>query len=514
MTADRNTPSDAPVRDAGFTLTELVIVVFIMGLLVPVLALSFSVVVRTTPTAEDRADDSRSLVNLTTWLSQDVSSTSENGFFVGASSPTGGCLATSLPTSSVNLLELHWRESAKQYVTNYRWLTTGPGVGRVLRYSCKKGEAANALRMTAELNEVTSGVFAPAPVEITDSPTTLADGTAGIKGVQFVVLIYDDSGIQRELLSLDATTTNVLTTVPSGAGGGSANNTPPIASDLSMTITPPATQVETLQGLATDPDGDTLFTTFPNGLPGTWNIVADEVTLEITPDPAAAPGDYIINYRVTDPAGATADARLLVTIAAPTLNQPPTANAATIVASKGVSSVATLVYSDPEGDPLTPVLNAADIPAGWSASVAGNQVTVQPSATASGTTVIGYSVTDSAGATATSQITVNVCTVSLVSISPASATVAVRNNGDLSGAVTIEIASNGACSALVLGFLPNQSLVESTVSFNASNVATIPRNSAFAWTRPAAGNTRVVALNVRQGANGPVELTRNLTTTR
>ena len=32
-----------------------------------------------------------------------------------------------------------------------------------------------------------------------------------------------------------------------------------------MTITPPATQIETLP--VTDPDGDVLFTTFPNGLP-------------------------------------------------------------------------------------------------------------------------------------------------------------------------------------------------------------------------------------------------------
>ena len=186
-----------------------------------------------------------------------------------------------------------------------------------------------------------------------------------------------------------------------------------------------------------------------------------------------------------------------------------------IPASKGVPSVATLVYSDPEGDPLTPVLDATDIPAGWSATVSGDQVTVTPSASASGTTVIRYSVTDSAGNTATSQITVNVCTVSLVSVTPTPPTVKVKNNGDLFTSVTVEITSNGACSPLVLGFLPNDtSSVEATVEFNASNVATINKNSAFAWTRPAANSTRVVALNVRQGANGPAELSIDLTTTR
>jgi len=159
------------------------------------------------------------------------------------------------------------------------------------------------------------------------------------------------------------------------------------------------------------------------------------------------------------------------------------------------------------------VLEPADIPAGWSTSVSGNQVTVTPSATASGTTVIRYRVTDSLGATATSQITVNVCTVSLVSASPT--TVAVTNKGDLSSDIRVEITSNGACSPLVLGFLPDEgTAVESTVGFDASNVATISQTTASAWTRPKPSSSRVVVLNVRQGANGPAELSIDLTTTR
>jgi hypothetical protein len=356
---------------------------------------------------------------------------------------------------------------------------------------------------------VTTGTFAPAPVEITKALTTMADGSPGIKGIQFVVLIFDDFGIQRELLSLDATTTNVLTTLPGGSGSTGGSNTAPIASDLSMTITPPATQVETLP--VTDPDGDVLFTTFPNGLPGSWNILATGVTLQVTPDPAAAPGPYEIVYRVTDPFGASADAKLLVTIAAPTPNLPPIANAATISASRGVPAVATLVFSDPEGETLVPALGP--LPTDWSATVSGNEVTITPSTSASGTTVIQYSVTDSALNTTTSQITVNVCTVELVSFAPN--TVAVKNNGDLADAVNIEIRSNGACDPLVVGFLPNtDSAVEATVNFNASNVATIPKNSPFAWLRPPVGQTRVVPLNVRQGANGPIELSVDLTTTR
>lgn len=508
MTADQDPiTADDRVVDAGFTLTELLVTVFLLGLIAPVLAMAFTVVVRVTPTAEDRTDDARSLLSLTAWLSQDVSSTREDAFYLGESAPGGGCLASSLPSASINLLELHWNEGTENYVANYRWLPTGPSMGRIYRYACQQGQTAVSSSMTPELNEVATGQFKPAPVEIT---RTLDAGKT--KGVQFVVLIYDKYGVQRELISLDATTTNVPNTLPDGSGGSPGTNTAPTASDLLMTITPPASQTELLP--ATDADADTLFVTFPNGFPGGWNLLAVGLTVQVTPDPAAAPGEYDITYRVTDPTGATADAILKVTISAVTPNQPPIANAVSMPASKSTPSLATLVFSDPEGETLTPTFDTSALPSGWDVQfVPPNQVQVTPSATATGTTVIPYSVTDSLGATATSQVTVNVCTVSLVSVSPD--TVVVKNNGDLFSDVTVAISTNGACAPLVLGFLPNStSTVESTVTFNASNVATIPKNSAFAWLRPPAGSPRVVALNVRQGANGPVELTANLTTTR
>jgi hypothetical protein len=453
-------------------------------------------------------------LNLTTHLSQDVSSTREDGFFIAPEASPGGCDPASLPALSTNLLELHWSEGSERYVANYRWLNTGPGKGQIHRFACQQGQAARAVRMTPDLNEVAGSDFGSAPVEITRAPTTMADGTPGDKGIQFVVLIFDDFGVQRELLSLDATTTNVLTTLPGGAGGSAGSNTAPVAPPLQVTITPPATRIETLP--AYDPDaGDVLFTTFPSGLPGAWDIRATGVTLEITPDPAAVPGDYPILYRVTDPYGAFTDGQLLVTIAPPGPDLPPIANSVSIRASRGEPAVATLDFSDPEGSVMTPVLDPATIPAGWTTSVSGNEVTITPSSTASGTEVIRYQVTDGAGQTATSQIAVNVCTVSLVAVSPSPAIVAVRNSGNLDQDVTIEITSNGACDPLVVGFLPNSDLaVETTVNFNTSTVVTIPKKIAFAWTQPAAGTERIVPLNVRQGANGDVELTVDLTTTR
>ncbi len=118
--------------------------------------------------------------------------------------------------------------------------------------------------------------------------------------------------------------------------------------------------------------------TFPNGLPGTWNILATGVTVQVTPDPAAAPGDYDITYRVTDPIGRVADAILKVTIVGAgtrTSHRSRTRSAFRLRSRQ--PSVATLVYSDPEGETLVPVLDTADIPAGWTAD--GERRTRSPS---------------------------------------------------------------------------------------------------------------------------------------
>src|SRR6187401_3599876 len=61
--------------DRGFTLPELLICIVIIGALSAAIASAFTVIVRTTPTAEARADDARSLLGLSTWLPSDVSST-------------------------------------------------------------------------------------------------------------------------------------------------------------------------------------------------------------------------------------------------------------------------------------------------------------------------------------------------------------------------------------------------------------------------------------------------------
>jgi shikimate 5-dehydrogenase len=103
--------------------------------------------------------------------------------------------------------------------------------------------------------------------------------------------------------------------------------------------------------------------------------------------------------------------------------------------------------------------------------------------------------------------------VNSISVTPQ--TVKVKGSGGLAQPVTVQISTNGACSPLVLGFNPNDtSAVEVTQSFNASNAVIISESNSYAWIRPPQSTPRVVPLNVRQGANGPVLLSANLTTTR
>ena len=69
--------------------------------------------------------------------------------------------------------------------------------------------------MTPTLHDLTGTTQAPAPVNIEFVAVTTADGLPGHRGVRFEVEIVDPvSGARRELVSLDATTANVVTNLP------------------------------------------------------------------------------------------------------------------------------------------------------------------------------------------------------------------------------------------------------------------------------------------------------------
>jgi hypothetical protein len=101
-----------------------------------------------------------------------------------------------------------------------------------------------------------------------------------------------------------------------------------------------------------------------------------------------------------------------------------------------------------------------------------------------------------------------------VSISSIGSPVAVHTNGQNVGKlkqdVSVAISTNGACGgALVLAFKPKAAdTVETTIAFGTATTLVIDK-SAYIWDLV----TRDVTLNVRQGANGPVEASGTLRVT-
>ncbi len=152
-------PRDRGRRDAGFTLTEVIIVVVIMGIISVAIGGVFSVIVRTTPPTEARADDARSLLGLSTWLPADVNSTpmtpSGSVDAEGASFDRrpGASSTCSSGNDGTNLLKLRWTEQfggTVRYDVSYRIVERDSG-WHIVRVSCTNGGTATVNNLTAAL---------------------------------------------------------------------------------------------------------------------------------------------------------------------------------------------------------------------------------------------------------------------------------------------------------------------------------------------------------------------------
>jgi hypothetical protein len=538
----------------------VLIVVTVLGFLMTVLAAAFVVVVRTVPDTEERVDDSRALLGLTNWLSQDVMSASaRNGFDILDANPASPTCADP-PAGSVNLLELSWSDGGT-YVVNYRYVTMTSTTGAIFRYSCVNSGTPTAIRVTPNLENGTAAPFAPAPVDIALKFFTLPDGAPGVEGLEFKVFVFENGG-QRELLSLDAATSNIEGTLPTTTVVGATTTTSP---PTSVPTTPPTTPNEpplavpfavtsnnhdeppilyTMVGVY-DPNGDPLTFDFvqdtdANANTSHWaiNVGFDPVSgyyvAAITPPPQSpsSPSDpeyhgtWIFDYSVSDGVNdlvwstftATFDhsATTTTTTTPPpfstttttTVPVPPTASPATMVATKGQpSGPLSLEHNvwDENGGPLT--ISFPSLPPGWIANAAGFDVTITPPVTAAPTTDIVYRVTDSGGLYAESTITVNVCLVANVSISPP--TVQVVPGGHLAGPVSITVETNGACSGLVATFKPKVSQGTQFEAFESGPTATIPALK-YVWDNA----NRTVTVEIRESVVGPVENSGTFQTTK
>ena len=164
-------------QEGGFTLIELLMVVTMIGIIASAVAVSFAVIVRSTPQTEIRIDDARSTRALATWLSHDTTSAPR---FIPEQA-TGGIDVTQTPTADnndcggagSNILHLQWTEDGfvdRTFVANYRYVDDGTE-GRVVRYACSQ-VGAGPFTGTSE-QKLTSGLasgVSPVATPVTGGP--------------------------------------------------------------------------------------------------------------------------------------------------------------------------------------------------------------------------------------------------------------------------------------------------------------------------------------------------------
>lgn len=239
------------VRDRGLTLTELLVVVALMGVIAVVTAAVFTAIVRSTPSAEASSDDARPLLGLSTWLPADISSTP----FAPHSAPgpawdrdagtSSGCSGGS---PGVNLLRLNWSETfgdpatTSTFTSAYRYVDEGSG-WKIKRYHCVNGGAPSVTNLTSVLPPIDETTW----VAGTD-PVVVEWQTAGsvIVGASFAVKTIDGDSVR-----VDGSSNNPGATLP------------PLATVIleSTTTLPPETTTTTLPTTTTDPSATTIAPT-------------------------------------------------------------------------------------------------------------------------------------------------------------------------------------------------------------------------------------------------------------
>lgn len=326
-------------RDCGFTLTETLIVVAIIGLVGAVIAATFSVIVRTTPVTEDRTDDARSLLGLTTWLPQDVMSTR---VFRYTSDTPLGCGST----PGDHLLELEWSQSSATYRVNYRYVQDGQK-HYVKRFSCVVGGSVQELKLTSNLPRIGGAV----PIDVTPKPG----------GLEFEVTIVDDSGVQREILSIDAFTENVPGTLPplppdpTAPPPTTSPNQAPIALDYTYPVHPDVDTDLVVQ--ATDANNDSLTGSILAGAPA-WATMPGSLDLRVHPTAADVGSTFLVRVNVQDPGGLSDVADIQIQVV-PTANTTTTTSTTTTTTSipgcvASIQSVnpSTSANANNKGDPV------------------------------------------------------------------------------------------------------------------------------------------------------------------
>lgn len=313
--------SRKPRRDAGFTLTEVVLVVGMMGIIAAVIGTAITVSLRNLPATTSRADSAVLVQGLTTFLPPDVDSTTPDAFNADPSA-TSGCPGGD-PAGSKSMLKLTWNEKFRNddidFVANYRVVEDAKSM-HIVRVFCK-GDGAlgntTSIRMTGPLAKVT--------------PTVTVENYAVTKGLDGADPSADDDYVvitvktlEGENIRIEAATKDPNDDLGYGTGGSGTPppNSAPWVSDWNINAAPLLPR--TFKFPAGDIDGDVITGTITSASPQlSVTAAGDSFTVQVLAT-ATLGATYGFGYQVTDPDGATASAVVTVeVVAVPTPPDPP-----------------------------------------------------------------------------------------------------------------------------------------------------------------------------------------------
>lgn len=446
----------------GFTLIETLIVVGILGIVMVALAATFTVILRTQPTAEARTDDARTSLGLTTYLPEDVNSTPAVGFDrpsirAAADAQTTGCAEDT--DDGFSLLKLTWTEtvgSTDTYIANYRLIDDAGGT-RLVRYHCVNGGGESTINLTS--------LLPPVPPTWDPGELPFSFTLAGTDGV--TVELTTASG---ESLALDARSNNPAETLPPSPPIEYPpipdGNVPPTAPDVTAT-----TQVGTAVAVATgasDLDGDAviLTPTLPvvSAVTPGWAATLSGLTYTVTP-PALAPAGELATFTYTarDPYGQIDSGTVTVTLLTAPVNNPPVALDFSATVTHGSPTTIDLdlspspMISDLDSDPLT--VSLAGVTDGLTVSV--DPVTLIMTITSDGSdetpASFSYIADDGRGGTDTGVVTVGVIICKTFGATPLTPTTTTRQLSPVSTKrlktdVVYTVKYTGPCNDLILWF--------------------------------------------------------------
>nr|MDA8413462.1 Ig-like domain-containing protein [Desulfobacteraceae bacterium] len=182
------------------------------------------------------------------------------------------------------------------------------------------------------------------------------------------------------------------------------------------------------QVLATDPDNQVLTFTTTDALPAGLTLSSSGL-LSGTP---TVIGTYTVNITVADPSQATVMTKLIITVAAVQVNNPPTATSQSVSTSEDSAKAITLTGSDADGDALT--YTVVTQPAHGTLSGTAPNLTYTPAANYSGSDSFTFSVND--GTVSSSSATVSI-TVTAVNDAPVAAAQTVGTTRNVAKAVSL-----------------------------------------------------------------------------